>query len=709
MKHTFFLALIFLLAAVLALCADDLLPSHREWLEDVSPIITKAEKEIFFKLKTNAEREKFIRLFWRQRDPYPDTAENEFERQYMERVRFADQNFGHGTSKRGSQTERGYYYLLLGPPLERNFFTTLSQIWPMELWFYKGEVEYGLPPYFYLIFYQPEGMGEYRLYSPGVEGPEKLVVPTLAARSLNRTTAYQIIKKVSSELAGASLSYLPSDQTLQGSTFSSASVIASVRSFPEKKFSDAYARNYLSYKDYVETEYSHDFTESSFAAKIFRQDGQFFIHWALEPKKINFADRGARYQAIFDLVLRLEDNEGNLVLEKEEEIPLSVTPEQYKAHASRLFAFQDILPLIPGRFKLLGLLKNKTARDFTSFSSVLTVPEVAEGLCFGDLILYHSREKMSESPSRTLRAFTFGGNHYLVNTRNDFPVQGELGAYIQVYNLKAKNLEAKTFVLLEIRSADAEGVDISQQKVLSEVLTADGEGLDTKPFSLSSLKPGYYSVELSLVDENNQKLLTAKENLVLLSQPYPVVPWVYAKSHQLFPNSEHLFILSTEYFLTKQYEKAYGLADQALKLKDEPRTRILLAKILYALGRYQDSLAAVIPVYEATKSREAAKIIAADYAGLKDWSSALVYLEKLMTEATETSVLNLAAECYINLNQPERALPLLEKSLEIDPNQPAIKALEEKAKKGSRISSIFSNICVLDAVEVSFSYRKSKP
>lgn len=681
MKNVFFLALLFLLAASVALGVDELLPGHREWLEDVSPIITKTEREIFSKLRTNAERNKFIQLFWRQRDPYPDTAENEFQKQYLERVRFADQNFGHETSKRGSQTERGYYYLLLGPPLERNFFTTISQIWPLEMWFYKGEVEYGLPPYFYLIFYQPQGLGEYRLYSPGVEGPEKLVVPTLAARTLNRSTAYQIIKKISSELASASLSYLPGDQTLQGSAISSASVIASVHSFPEKKFSDAYARTYLSYKDYVETEYSHDFVESGFAAKVFRQNGQLFIHWALEPKKINFTDRGARYQAIFDLVLRLEDNEGNLVLEKEEEIPLSVTPEQYKTHASQLFAFQDILPLIPGRFKLFGLLKNKTAQDFTSFSSVITVPEAAEEVRLGDLILYHSREKISESQSRMLRAFTFGGNHYLVNTRNDFPVQGEMGAYVQVYNLENKNLAPKTFLLLEIRSVDAKGVTLSQKKALSEVLTADGEGLDTGLFSLSSLKPGYYSLELSLANENNQRLLTAKENLVLLSQPYPVAPWVYARVHQPFPNYEHLFILSTEYFLTKQQEKAYGLADRALKLKDEPRTRILLAKTLYALGRYKDSLAAVIPVYEATESREAAKVMAADYAGLKDWPSALVYLERLMAEATETSVLNLAAECYLNLNQPDRALPLLQKSLTIDPNQPIIKALEEKAKK----------------------------
>jgi tetratricopeptide (TPR) repeat protein len=52
-----------------------------------------------------------------------------------------------------------------------------------------------------------------------------------------------------------------------------------------------------------------------------------------------------------------------------------------------------------------------------------------------------------------------------------------------------------------------------------------------------------------------------------------------------------------------------------------------------------------------------------------------------MEQAAEIEVLNLAAECYLNLNQPEKALPLLQKSLELNPNQARIKELEEKTKK----------------------------
>ncbi len=680
MKTTVFSAIFLLTSALPFYSQSELPPRYREWLEDVSPIITKAEREVFSRLRSDADRDKFIGFFWRQRDPYPDTTDNEFFKEYMERVHFADQNFGRESAKRGSQTERGYFYLLLGKPLERQFFTTFSQVWPMELWYYRGAAEYGLPPYFYLIFYQPQGIGDYRLYSPGVEGPETLVIPSMTARVLTRGRAHQVLRDISSELAGASLSYLPGEQNLQAGVFSSTSIIASIRAVPEKKYSDAYARNYLSYKDYVETEYTDNYIDSSFTAKVFRHGGQPYIHWALEPKRINFVDRGGRYQAAFELVLRLEDAEGNPIIEKIEEIPLTVTPDQYKAHQRRLFAFQDILPVIPGRFRLFGLLKNKSAQDFTSFSAVITVTEGDAGIRPGPLVLYHNRERLGESWPNALRAFAFGGNHYLINARNEFPPQSEMGAYLQITGIGMTRLPERSRVVLEIKSADSEAAVFSREKALSEAMTEDGEGLDTGTFSLADLKPGYYSVELSLLEENGRKIFVTKENFILLSQAVPVLPWVYAKGNPAFPNAQDLASLATEYFLTRQYEKALALAERALESKDDPATRLLLAKILFALGRYQDSLAAIKPLEATGISREAAKVVAADYAALKDWSSALVYLEKLLAEATELSVLNLAGECHLNLGRIDQALSLFQRSLEIDPDQSAVRALVEKAR-----------------------------
>ncbi len=671
--------LFFILGTLSSISAQqNLLPEHKEWLELVSPIITKVERDVFLALKTDEERNRFIQIFWKQRDPLPDTNKNEFYQEYMSRVQFADAQFGHETSKKGSQTERGIFYLLLGPPLERTSYTTQSQLMPMELWYYRGEVQYGLPDFFYLIFYQPQGLGEYRLYHPGIEGPEKLIIHTSPGQTFNRNNAFNLIKKISAELANASLSYLPGERNIDISSLSSETIISNIYSVPEKKFSDSYARSYLKYKDFVETEYTHNFVESNFSIKAFKNDKQFFLHWALEPEKVNFSFYQERYYAVYQLILRMEDTQGNLILEKEEEIPLRITAEQYQKHESQLLSIQDVLPVIPGKYQIFFLLKNKTAQDFTSQQREILIPEERTEPALSNLILYHGREKSGEQKKQSIKAFAFKEFQYLINTQNNFLPQESMGIYCQGYNLK--NIESES-LLIEIFPVNSQTPVETEKKPLEEILGSDGISIDAESISLASLKPGYYRVELSIIDLKGEKILSQKENFIILSINYPVIPWVFSKQHDAFPNPEHLFVLASQYFMTRKYDKALAALERSLKMKEDPNVRLLEGKALYALGRFEDSISVVELLYQSTQNRETAKLMALNYFGLSEWGKALFYLEKLLEEALEINVMNLAAECYLNLNQPEKALPLIQKSLELDPNQDKVKEQEKKAKR----------------------------
>jgi GWxTD domain-containing protein len=60
-------------------------------------------------------RSEFVTAFWRARDPRPETAENEFREEFEKRVAFADSHFTEDEI-RGSLTDRGMVFLLLGPP-----------------------------------------------------------------------------------------------------------------------------------------------------------------------------------------------------------------------------------------------------------------------------------------------------------------------------------------------------------------------------------------------------------------------------------------------------------------------------------------------------------------------------------------------------------------------------------------------------------------
>ena len=72
----------------------------RELLEDwpdqyVKWIITNAEREVYNNLPTDEEKLKFIEFFWARRDPNPETVDNEYRAEYLERFAFVS-NRGEG-------------------------------------------------------------------------------------------------------------------------------------------------------------------------------------------------------------------------------------------------------------------------------------------------------------------------------------------------------------------------------------------------------------------------------------------------------------------------------------------------------------------------------------------------------------------------------------------------------------------------------------
>jgi len=71
----------------------------------MSYIITATEKNVFLQLETNMERDFFIEVFWKQRDPTPGTPENEFKDEHYQRINYANRTFGRMSSKRGWQTD----------------------------------------------------------------------------------------------------------------------------------------------------------------------------------------------------------------------------------------------------------------------------------------------------------------------------------------------------------------------------------------------------------------------------------------------------------------------------------------------------------------------------------------------------------------------------------------------------------------------------
>ena len=206
---------------------DRLPAKYQSWLEDeVAYIITDREREIFLTLETLEERDAFIEVFWRKRDPIRATPHNEFRDEHYSRLEFADANFTEIRSIPGRRTDRGRMYIILGEPRGTERFDDYRELVTTELWFYQGDPDKGIPRFFHLVFYKPQDVGTFRLYSPALDGPGQLLRGQAGAQ---RQLAFDNLYRISPELARASLAFDASQAVDRNDASRSTTVQGSLR------------------------------------------------------------------------------------------------------------------------------------------------------------------------------------------------------------------------------------------------------------------------------------------------------------------------------------------------------------------------------------------------------------------------------------------------------------------------------------------------
>jgi len=168
-RRSAWIALALSLVAVVPLAARDpakaaleaayeALPAqYKAWLQEVEPIISKAEREAFLRLEKDYQRDAFIERFWQVRDPFPETARNEARDAWSSRRQEAQLEFGSMTE------DRARIFLLNGAPQWR-LAPLCTDLWPLELWAYAPSER--IPEPLLLAFYRALGQGGMRRWDP---------------------------------------------------------------------------------------------------------------------------------------------------------------------------------------------------------------------------------------------------------------------------------------------------------------------------------------------------------------------------------------------------------------------------------------------------------------------------------------------------------------------------------------------------------------
>jgi GWxTD domain-containing protein len=654
-------------------------PQYQKWLdEEVVYLITPVEKKVFLVLRSDRERDLFIQAFWKKRDPNPLSEINEFKEEHDKRIDYANRTYGRISALPGWKTDRGRIYIILGPPISTQYYDNLSSIYPAEVWSYQGMSRLGLPDAFDIVFYKHRGVSDYRLYSPSADGPESLVA-NFSGTQMDAEAAVEQIRSESPELAQVALSLIPGEATIGATSLTSDRLLADINTAPQKAVQDAYAEEFLRYKDIVEVEYSANYIgNESLVVPIRDPAGIVFVNYLVELDRFSVDLVYGKYFTKIDIIGNVTDKSGKIVFQYQRSLPIEMDQIQFDKVKSQTYSFQDLFPLTPGEYKLSLLVKNESSKEFTSVEKDLSVPD-GSTLTMGDLILSFKSEA---AVADRKKAFAVGGLQLYPAPLGDFGRSDDLTVFFQILGLN-QELRRDGSLRLVITQAGKEVQ--TWERPLSEQASPDSFVVT---LSTAGIPPGYYEIRASLLDQGKSEILGKDGRFIISPAAALPRPWVHAIVHKPVTDPAYLAMIGDQLLKKSEFSAAKETLERAYHRKpDSPQLAMSLCEAYLNLKDY-GSIEAILGPFSEKDVPEVLELLGRAYNASGTFDKAIpCFTSHIAHFGPSYPILTILGECYYKTGNKEDAIRAWEKSLEMYPNQPDLGKLLDSARK-KRIPSL---------------------
>ena len=438
----------------------------KQWLEEVVPyIITKKEREFFISLPTEADRGKFIETFWKNRDPNPQTPENEFKIDYYKRIALANKFFGYSRIQ-GWRTDRGKIFILLGPPseIQRDMSPTQTAYsafhGPKEVWNYWGLPNPNLPYNMEFVFVDKFGSGNYVMEA-----------------------SLRLTDMGSSPFDINSMHYF----------------------FDEMEYLSEAMRNPFDNLDklrgIITTQVTYDRIPIQFDLFFLKGDEKrTYVPLTLEVpySALTHKEIGGEFHYSLTAMVDASDKLGQIVFERSKDFEFRHTPADTGTLDRKTFQMQTSLSLEPDAYKIHLLVLDNLSGSVGTLHQEFQVPDFnTEELSLSDIFLW-SEEKERE------KEIDMRKEKVSADSKRTFSSDEEITVFFEVYNLL---LDPETGV----NRFTSEYLVYEGDKLLTRVPvprvepTSDRDCSVQSSFRLKNFEPGEYTLRVHVVDSHSGK------------------------------------------------------------------------------------------------------------------------------------------------------------------------------------------------------------
>jgi GWxTD domain-containing protein len=366
LRNSLLTALLLCSFCIAATKKPQLPPKYKNWLQQEAVyIITDEEKKTFQTLDDDAARDEFIESFWDIRNPNRGSKINPYKEEHYRRIQYANEHFGRQSNTPGWMTDMGRTWILFGKPVSQHAFKGYGQIYPMELWFYENPTGLpSMPPFFYVMFFMPEDIGEYRFYRPYLDGPLKLV---RGSNFNSNKNVYDALKVLGGDVAHAAFSLVPNDpiDTQDFTTeMGSDMLVSRIQNFSNDPFNVRRIREMRSLRSEVRSYFmvAQDRPLDINALVLADPTGRFWLDYGVlvDEAKLGKLDASTG-QIKVSAAYRLTNEAGELIVEDSEDRAYPAAGQNATDKKFQPFVIANRIPIEPGVYKLTVEITNREA------------------------------------------------------------------------------------------------------------------------------------------------------------------------------------------------------------------------------------------------------------------------------------------------------------------------------------------------------------
>ena len=517
--------------------APEVKEKYKKWLnEEVLYIVSENEKAVFNNLRTDEQREDFIKLFWKRRDPTPDTPLNEFREEHYRRIAFANKNYFEG--KAGWRSDRGRVYIMFGPP---DFFETNpgggrgflfgvnapTAEFPAEVWTYREipglKARIGRVDFTFVNYYNT---GAYQLVSNPALGNalRNVSMPARYAGYNDMPTEHQRPSAAADAQTGA--------KAFQPNALEQLQLMAELTKSRGEVMEELERTDRLrKLKGFVESKTSLSgltfYSKENYLVGI---EGLTYVPMSLEvaAKDLGFKHVDDRYLGMVNFYIEVKDEKGT-VYQSSDRLEMNLKEESYQRRFTDFYQYKQSMSLKPGKYFLHLVVWDENSGNVGYADRWIDVPDFpSKDFAVSDIILARSIQRVENKQQEVvmesknipaLKAlektnlkvpekismvnqrggpFTFGSLHINPNTLADYDKDSDLAFFYQIYNPTFD--EALGMAKVRIENQIWKGNELvaainqPQESQIPIAQKATGALNGGGKYSLANLAPGNYTL-----------------------------------------------------------------------------------------------------------------------------------------------------------------------------------------------------------------------